>query len=64
MFEKIDGMFAFAILNIKKNTLFLARDRAGKKPLFYYKKNEKFGYGSKLNVFKFLDLDIDELNSL
>ncbi|WP_024790830.1 MULTISPECIES: asparagine synthase (glutamine-hydrolyzing) [unclassified Lebetimonas] len=60
MFEKIDGMFAFAILNIKKNTLFLARDRAGKKPLFYYKKNEKFGFGSELNVFKFLDLDIDE----
>jgi asparagine synthase (glutamine-hydrolysing) len=59
MFEKIDGMFAFAIFNVKTNTLFLARDRSGKKPLFYYKKNKNFGFASELNVFKFLNLQID-----
>jgi len=60
MFDFIDGMFAFAILNIKENYLFLARDRAGKKPLFIYKKNQKFGFASELNAFKFLDLTIDK----
>ena len=59
MFEKIDGMFAFAILNTKTNTLFLARDRAGKKPLFFYKKGKNFGFASELNTFKFLDLETD-----
>ena len=60
MFEKIDGMFAFAIYNTKTKKLFLARDRAGKKPLFIYKKGKNFAFASEINVFKFLDLSIDE----
>jgi len=60
MFKLIDGMFAFAIYDVKEKKLFLARDRAGKKPLFYYKKNQNFGFASELNVFKFLDLTINE----
>jgi asparagine synthase (glutamine-hydrolysing) len=38
MFEMIDGIFAFAIYDRNKKTIFLVRDRAGKKPFFIIKK--------------------------
>ena len=60
MFDKIDGMFAFCIYDTAEKTLFLARDRAGKKPLYIYRKGDKFGFGSEINVFKFLDLEVDK----
>lgn len=37
--QKLDGMFAFAIWNQEKQELFFARDRFGKKPLFYCLEN-------------------------
>ncbi len=35
LLQKLRGMFAFAIYDKKNNELFLARDRFGKKPLYY-----------------------------
>ncbi len=58
LFKYIDGMFAFCIYDGEK--LFLARDRAGKKPLYIYQKGNKFGFGSEINIFKHLNLNIDE----
>ena len=58
--NKINGMFAFAIWSRKDNTLFLARDRFGQKPLFYYSDNKgNFSFGSELKCF-----EVDETISL
>ncbi len=61
--QYLDGMFAFAIHDKTKNTLFLARDRAGKKPLYYYKDKEKIVFASELNCLKaLLPLQMEENN--
>lgn len=61
MFEHIDGMFAFAILDRDANQLFLARDRAGKKPLYYTKCHDGFIFASELNTLaSVLDTRVDE----
>jgi asparagine synthase (glutamine-hydrolysing) len=45
--EQFDGMFAFAIWDEKERTLFLARDRFGEKPLFYYRDKDQFLFASE-----------------
>ena len=49
--KKLIGMFAFALWDNrdrKKRRLFLAKDRLGKKPLFYYYDDERFVFASEL----------------
>jgi asparagine synthase (glutamine-hydrolysing) len=47
--EHLRGMFAFAIWDKNDESLFIARDRVGKKPLFYSKtKHGEFVFGSEL----------------
>ncbi|MFQ3575137.1 MAG: asparagine synthase (glutamine-hydrolyzing) [Cytophagales bacterium] len=43
------GFFAFAIYDIQEKNLFLARDRFGKKPLWYHFDGENFFFSSELN---------------
>ena len=48
--EKLRGMFAFAIWDENKQRLFLARDRVGKKPLYYLDDPRRFVFGSEIKV--------------
>jgi asparagine synthase (glutamine-hydrolysing) len=50
--QHIDGMFAFVIYDKIKNQLFIARDRAGKKPFYYFFDQQKFLFASELNCLK------------
>jgi asparagine synthase (glutamine-hydrolysing) len=51
MLEHLNGQFAFCIFDKKQNLLFLARDRLGIKPLYYYCDDKRFIFGSELKVF-------------
>ena len=48
LFDKIDGAFAFAILDRTQNQLFIARDTIGVKPLYFYKDKNFFAFASEL----------------
>jgi asparagine synthase (glutamine-hydrolysing) len=48
--QHLRGMFAFAIWNRNTNTLFIARDRLGIKPLYYKLTPERLLFGSEIKV--------------
>jgi len=60
--EKLNGQFAFAIWNSKKKELFLARDRVGIRPLYYYKGQKTFVFGSEIKCIMESGLVKPELN--
>ena len=47
---KLNGFFAFAIYDNVKKSLFIARDRFGIKPLFYYWDGSKFIFASEMKA--------------
>jgi asparagine synthase (glutamine-hydrolysing) len=46
--EKLNGFFAFAIHDNADDSLFIARDRLGIKPLYYYADEDKFVFASEI----------------
>lgn len=48
--NKLQGMFAFCIYDSRKKIFFLARDRAGKKPLYYLSDKKRFIFASEIKA--------------
>lgn len=48
--QKLNGMWAFAIWDKQERSLFLSRDRMGKKPLFYAEINGAFIFASEMKA--------------
>lgn len=46
--DKFNGMFAIALYDREDDTLYLVRDRIGKKPLYYYLKDDNLYFASEL----------------
>lgn len=65
--ERINGCFALAIYDNEKKILFVARDRYGIKPLYYYHDTSQFIFSSKINALFSYDfnkeIDITSLYS-
>lgn len=55
--ERLNGFFAFAIYDTAEQSLFIARDRLGIKPLLYFQDDTKFLFGSELNALLAYDID-------
>lgn len=48
--ERLDGMFAFAVWDEPRRTLFMARDRAGKKPLYWTRAHGRVAFASEVKA--------------
>lgn len=49
--SKFNGAFSLAVFDKYKNKIYLARDRAGIKPLYYYKTKSQFVFASEIKSF-------------
>jgi len=45
---RLEGIFAFALVDIESEKLYLVRDRFGVKPLYYFQRNDVLGFASEL----------------
>ena len=65
--EYFQGMFAFALWDKLEKKLFLARDRIGKKPLYYFHDRDRFVFASEIKANLVMEnipreLDMEALN--
>jgi len=60
--QHFNGMFAFAILDVVKNQVFIARDRLGIKPFYYYENRGEFVFASSIKAIQDSGLYKTEIN--
>lgn len=57
--KRLEGMFAFCLVDKKSRKVFLARDRFGEKPLYYYQRENGFiAFSSDIRSFKVLPISL------
>jgi asparagine synthase (glutamine-hydrolysing) len=59
-FKRFNGMFAFALFNRETKKVYLVRDAAGIKPLYYSTRNGNLVFASEIKAFQYLDETRDE----
>ena len=59
---RFNGMFAFAVYDMRDRCVFLARDRFGVKPLYYLYRPEYFAFGSEIKQLRLLQSVSARLN--
>lgn len=67
MLDRLNGIFAFAFFDSRSETIFIARDRFGVKPLYFSETKEGFSFSSEIKGLRHLvpgesDLDLESLN--
>ncbi len=62
IFNLLDGMFTIAIYDVKNKKIILARDKIGKKPLYYYKNGKKFIFSSEIKSILSSNIVNKEIN--
>ena len=61
--NELNGIYAFAILDKKKNQLFCARDKLGVKPFFFYHLNNNLIFSSEIkSIISVINPEVNEEN--